>query len=287
MINEEYFLIQPNLALYSKQALGYKKLRKFFCKDQGYPRLLYKYKSYSEGHLTDFIVNSVFYLSSFNEFNDPYDCKSKAVFSKSGKDRIKYLKALKKVNKTNYSKSKQMYRDLAGPIELEKGLKVARQGIIESTGIHSFSTKRKNLLMWSHYSNSHRGVCLIFDTARDPDVFSNALPITYSHEYPVIEHPNFQSKELITKSFLTKALEWGYEDERRIVLQNRVRQKLYFDPKSLFGIILGIKTTAEDVRMIKRLLGARKSKGFPDIKVLLALQSSDQYKLIYKRAKDF
>lgn len=280
-------LIKPSLDLLDKKKLGYKKLRQFFCKKNNYPRLLFKYKDFNRQHLEDYIVKSTLYLSSFAELNDPYDCKSRTIFSRNGKDRLEYLSALKKANNANYATAKKMNAQLGGPKELEKRINIARQGIVNTTGIHSFSTTSRNLLMWSHYSKAHRGVCLIFDTARDVDVFSHALPVTYSEEYPTIQHPNFQAKELITKSFLTKSKDWGYEKERRLALQNLANKKISYKSEALYGLVLGIKTTSQDVLMIKELLEMRKNQGFPNIKIFKATQSTSKYRPIYKLDSSF
>lgn len=280
-------LMKPSLDLLDKQKLGYKKLRQFFCKKNNYPRFLFKYKEFNRLHLEDFLVNSLLYLSSFTELNDPYDCKSRVIFSRNGRDRIMYLSALKKSNKANYATAKKMNAQLGGPKELEARINIARQGIVNTTGIHSFSTTSRNLLMWSHYSGAHRGVCLIFDTARDVDVFSHALPVKYSEEYPTIKHPNFEAKELITKSFLTKSRDWAYESERRLALQSLVNKKISYKSKALFGIILGMKSTDQDILMIKELLEMRKNKGLYDIKVFKASQSDSKYRPIYKLDKSF
>ena len=128
-------LIKPSLDLLDKKKLGYKKLRQFFCKKNNYPRLLFKYKDFNRQHLEDYIVKSSLYLSSFSELNDPYDCKSQTKFSRDGKDRLKYLLALKKANNTNYATTKKMNAQLGGPEELEKRINIARQGIVNTTGI--------------------------------------------------------------------------------------------------------------------------------------------------------
>ncbi|MBK6787723.1 MAG: DUF2971 domain-containing protein [Betaproteobacteria bacterium] len=46
-----------------------------------------------------------------------------------------------------------------------------------------FSAHNDILLMWSHYADAHRGICLIFD-AKDP-VIGMARKVNYPDAYPV------------------------------------------------------------------------------------------------------
>ena len=48
--------------------------------------------------------------------------------------------------------------------------------------ICSFSAVNNNPLLWSHYADSHKGFCLIFDA--DNDLFGSAMKMIYQDEYP-------------------------------------------------------------------------------------------------------
>lgn len=71
----------------------------------------------------------------------------------------------------------------------------------------------KNTLMWSHYADSHRGICIEFD--KNNDVISKARPIRYTKEFRALT-----AKSIMDDPFqvvLTKAMDWCYEREWRII----------------------------------------------------------------------
>ncbi len=265
--------------------LPYRLLRRYLTIRQKYPRFLYKYKTYKEDHLRDLIVNSLLYMSSNSEFNDPYDCTSNLIFKNSGASRVSYLKHLKQINGIKYKNFKQLEKRLSSPEKIQAELKRARQNIIKNSGIFSFATKSDNLLMWAHYSNSHKGVCLIFDVAQDIDVFIQALPVKYSSEFPTVNHTNLGNKELITKTFLTKSNAWKYEGEHRIINQDRAKQKMFFNPKALYGVILGAKSTSTDIELVKKLLDERSHIDRPTIKVFQSHLGKLSYQLRFHEIK--
>lgn len=274
-----YYYPEPYDRITGLRNLPYRSIRKFLTKSQKYPRFLYKYKTYKEDHLRDLIVNSVFYMSSNTEFNDPYDCTSNLIFKNTGDTRVSYLNHLKKVNNLKYHEFKLLEKRLSSPGKIESELEKARQTVIKNSGIFSFATKKDNLLMWSHYANSHKGICLIFDISRDIDVFVQALPVKYSAEFPTINHSNFGNKELLIKTFLTKSNVWKYESEHRIINQSRAKQSMFFNPKSLFGLILGEKSSSNDIALVKKLLTERSNSGRPSIRIFKSNLGKFSYEL--------
>ena len=112
--------------------------------------ILYKYRSFGE-YADKIILNSELYFASHDSFNDPFDCnlslreinsytdeefkKHCEIKGLTNKDKKEYLEGLKK--EFIYSKAK--------------------------VGILSMSLTYKNILMWSHYSEYHKGLFFGFD----------------------------------------------------------------------------------------------------------------------------
>lgn len=133
---------------------------------------------------------------------------------------------------------------------------------MHETGVYSLSAEPTNMLMWSRYSDSHRGICLRFDM----DVLHRhftprgilGLPVSYAHERPVIvvgagEHP----QELLRKLFLRKAGCWSYDEEWRF-LEYRAGSGLRPFPRdALRSIILGARITDEDAQFVQALVQER------------------------------
>src|SRR5262245_24432492 len=101
----------------------------------------------------------------------------------------------------------------------EEFLQIARDAFQrdrEATGVCSFASSPRNMLMWSHYAFKHTGVCFQFDVARDPDIFALAIPVEYSDEYPRVDWV-CGAKEGIEKILFTKETQWKYENEKRFI----------------------------------------------------------------------
>lgn len=97
---------------------------------------------------------------------------------------------------------------------------VGRKYYDTNFGILSLTETPDNLLMWSHYGDSHRGVVLGFDEAhpffRGAEIvagLSRLNKVEYNQKRPVLS-PSSQNNP---KVFLRKSTEWDYEREWRLV----------------------------------------------------------------------
>ena len=121
-----------------------------------------------------------------------------------------------------------------------------------------FSERNDNVLMWSHYANSHEGFCVEYDLKRiknDPfQILNHLFPVIYrrertiakdidslieSHEdlnKAIAEHYVYDGKELLDDILpisLIKGLDWQYEQEWRIIYSKK--QMYDFDEEQLYG----------------------------------------------------
>ena len=91
--------------------------------------------------------------------------------------------------------------------------------------------------MWSHYADSHRGICLVFDWQNE--FFAQAFPVIYQKKRPLV-NPIFQSHEkMLDHALLTKSDHWEYEKEWRIVQYRQGAGTYKFPAQALVGIVLG------------------------------------------------
>jgi len=124
---------------------------------------------------------------------------------------------------------------------------------MRETGIYCLSTIKDDILMWSHYAESHRGLCLEFDTTKEL-LFNETFSVHYSNEYPSIDliKMGLNTKDEFRKAVLVKSKHWQYEHEWRIL-----RPKSFggpgiyaFQPESVTGVILGALISPEDKNKI-------------------------------------
>jgi len=113
------------------------------------------------------------------------------------------------------------------------------------------SHRHDSILMWAHYADKHRGIVIEFE----PDLLmpgtclsNHALDVVYRSSPPTIPamHPDLASFEHSLQVMLsTKALEWSYEEEVRMLFQAPEGLKhtapfdQAFDPTSIKRIIMG------------------------------------------------
>ena len=115
---------------------------------------------------------------------------------------------------------------------------------MESHGIFCLSTDPRNILMWSHYGQHHKGIALQFEYARDPVNFSYTLPINYSNRYPAINY--FAGREDYSTLVLRKYCDWAYEKEWRLVKNESAETYHSFCHEALTGVILGCSANGPD-----------------------------------------
>ena len=157
-------------------------------------------------------------------------------------------------------------------------------------GISSFSRRATSLKMWSHYADSHSGVCLVFDEKILVDSFSKVVgviirDVEYVEDIPYVKIENHEADEFAddfigiegnSNSFLfTKVKEWKEEEEVRILFDqdfNLFPSRLVkFDIRSLKGIVLGARMNKSNVSAIESLI--RSSSKLNEINILTATKN--------------
>ena len=104
-----------------------------------------------------------------------------------------------------------------GDIQKET-LKRCRDKLVANNGIISFVKKWDHPLMWSHYADNHRGVCLGYEVLK----WGNIDDVIYSDGnmlLPAVFENNDQQLPMQYQDLmLTKSSEWRYEEEVRHVV---------------------------------------------------------------------
>lgn len=138
-------------------------------------------------------------------------------------------------------------------------------------GVCCFTCKANDHLMWSHYADSHRGVCLLYEIPNDyfmsrysPEAdrdffFVGGAPVLYQSnafsDWLVAgdlncPHPGSIAENAMTVLFTAKAPEWKHEEEYRIITRRPGR--LPFDPGFLKQVIFGLGTPQQHRRLVTR-----------------------------------
>lgn len=92
------------------------------------------------------IVHSELYFARPDRLNDPFDCK------------VDIITALENAISRSESPSRQRLEKLRGMDGFFKKI----QTDLANMGVCSFSLELLNPLLWSHYADGHRGLCLTY-----------------------------------------------------------------------------------------------------------------------------
>ena len=163
-------------------------------------------------HSLQSLVNSELYFARPDALNDPFDCRvdfhaslERAIIRAEGENQERLKKLLEIINED--VKSDEI------------------RALVENIGVCSFSLTLENTLMWSHYADNHRGVCLTYGF---PKAFFDATindilgivrvdygpdPLSDWFLHVLDEYVSFDIfiRLLIMKAFTVKAELWWHE----------------------------------------------------------------------------
>ncbi len=121
----------------------------------------------------------------------------------------------------------------------------------------------KNLLMWSHYADAHKGICICYKINKS---FFNKFIVDCNNEFLTIGAIKYNKKHTLlqrepidfNQSFLIKHKKWVYEKEVRLLYFNSNNTKDYISLEmetdvSIEQIYFGYKCSEQDKKTIKQL----------------------------------
>lgn len=257
--------------------LSFSELVVLAVKTEQIPRYVYKYRSLNE-NTEKIFSNKQLWFSKPNDFNDPFDCQIVVQAENSVDDIANFLR---KNAPTMPSKKVKMYsrhwsKNLAQWREI---VNKTIQEHINNTGICCFAGSDDNILMWSHYGDSHKGICIKFDLLADPDFFAIPLKVKYNTEYPKYDHIKDNSN-LVKHLIMTKSECWKYEEELRVLKQKF--GSVNFKKEVIVEVVFGCGCKPDAITKIKTLI---LQNDFLNIKFKKAATSKSSFKLDIKDLK--
>ncbi len=268
-----------------------------FC-DGGCIRI-YKYLSSNSRSISSIFKHRQVYFSSPEDLNDPFECRP--YFRMPSASEFKSYMAEIGIPPSERNKLKHKFKERHSnkPNEVKEEMHQATK----TFGLFCATPHNNNLLMWSHYGEEHKGICLGFDVnlkesrldGKLIDSFFGAIaPVTYTDRYPVInvlKHHKFEQAflkgdvremaEFVSPIMLTKSHHWSYEDEIRCIvgpLQGGFGVRSFY-PERLKEAILGAKVEDDFRKEVVDLVHQYPS----DIDLYESRLSESKYELIYER----
>lgn len=187
--------------------------------------IYYKYIPLNNDNSIKNLINHELYISDPKNFNDPFDCP---------------------VYRDNYNKSIGLAR------------------VLDRIRVSCFSRNPKSILMWSHYGNSHKGICVGYRITK-----------TYLSEYNLhfdnIEYrdgiPSPTDKEnyksFLSNTFYIKNKEWSYEEEVRVVGYDLDANPI--PAPKIEEIIFGINISDSDRKTVEKIFRVDDNLKFKEV----------------------
>ncbi len=253
-------------------------------------RHLYHYERFEPNYLAAALSENKIHFPDPSALNDPWDCRpwfddedldpvaiealGEWIFSHrpAGPVSDVELRATKDAVRNN-----QGYRRAALQRLSEDFIKL----IPSRWRIYCLTPVPDSTLMWSHYADNHRGICLEFGT--DIRLFGSAFEVMYRSEYPKWA-PNLVAERGV-EILLTKSDDWKYEREFRIIgLGQKVSRPSEFSPLTLSGnfmalpegaiesVIIGCEAKLAEVEQVIKGVA-------PNLPVKRAIRSPNKYRL--------
>ncbi len=240
------------------------------------PSILYKFRSISK-YTEDIIVQKKVYFASPDSFNDPFDCKTPISFEASIPEmKAQWVKVARKFEpKTKISQLKHranlMFRDPVLVKKTKDFLYQSHSKHVTNFGVFCLSERCDSILMWSHYADCHKGICIGFDTTyfKQPHI----QKVEYSDKYPKLNYYKSSPEEMDRGILFSKSEEWAYEREWRIVVPEIENRVVNLSSDSISSIIFGCNCSKDTVSSYAKILKEK----WPQVTIQKAIKRNDSF----------
>lgn len=248
------------------------------------PQTVYKYRDWDRMDHRKILTEQSIWIPDTNNFNDPFDCNIPISYEliasneNLAEEFIRNLvKADQSISEMNYEEEVQnrlqsgKHKDLDFLQNYKKYMLKAMKSV---KGVFSVTPINDNILMWSHYANSHKGFCVGFDSLKLFESLGGGGMVNYENEYPIIS-PVADYTRQYSEQVLTKSKHWAYEFEYRLTTFNKLNEAIGISADCISEVIFGVKMDLNTKIEIKELA---KSK-LPHLKFYNVLTEEGNFKL--------
>lgn len=203
------------------------------------------------------LINDTLNLSSPTTFNDIFDCPVMGLMNNdddiSKLIREAYLNGVKVACFVKNEKLPYTKNALDTPIHDEKKNESDKKEYL-------------NELMWAHYADSHRGICIKYKFPSDITTkgSENNNYVAYFKDVEYIsdlKKLSTQNSINMKDAFFAKGKSWSYENELRLLYFNPTNKEPYISlpiSNCIETVYFGIKCSENDKKTIKNLLKDKK-----------------------------
>jgi hypothetical protein len=235
--------------------------------DRGLERL-YHWQPFDPARLEVILREKKIYCSNPVDFNDPWDCRPyfNTEILNVPEERQKHIdwaveicRSDGRMSENDISKMRTSLQDaiLLKRLVLEHTLEM-QKAVLDRYRVYCMCPDVKNALMWSHYADKHRGICLEFNVKNY--TICSAMEVQYFSEFPMTRQYSNDLLESLLPLFAKSDI-WKYEKEFRLVTQESANRtphdtlesdqgQLKLSDGALRSIIVGCQGRYDEVRAL-------------------------------------
>jgi len=234
--------------------------------DSQTPKKLYKYRPFGINTLNMLAAPSI-YFSSPDSFNDPLDCRPEIEIDLDNDlleevlNRLRNYKPhlqLKSYTRMSRENNDGMDSHSVRRLSLKQSLTINLHDKMCDKGIVSLAESWQCPLMWSHYADQHRGMCFEYDITKSDLIppkkidYDGKRCIKASDLLEFLNGSESARDKIEHTFFFTKASQWRYENEWRIVADYQGEAPLPFKLTSIyFGMRCELVAASAVMNLIK------------------------------------
>jgi hypothetical protein len=214
------------------------------------PHTLYRYRKLVKAERElDAIVRATLYCASLNLLNDPME--------------------------GNY---KKLTNPDSAEVKQERIFSNSLQDQIRTLGICSFSETNNDNMMWAHYADEYRGICVAYRFSSLRHALSESVYFTrmnYRDDAPPPRKKTSSAEDEIYRLLSCKGYKWQYEREWRMF--SKPGATCYKNAKIVTDVFLGSRVTETNRNLfIKKLM---------PLNIRIYTMSLEGYKVSFNRVK--
>lgn len=188
---------------------------------------LYNFQRFDAQRLAAILKNGTIYCSNPATFNDPWDCKPwfNTAILDNPDEYTRHVKHAEKLCRPRTNMSEADITAMVQQLSTDRG-QLERcmneistetvQAVMKRFRVYCLGPDPSNTLMWAHYADSHRGICLEFDVKSE--IMCGAFQVEYYSMFPIMNLYSESARDNLLP-LLAKAAAWRYEKEYRLVAQ--------------------------------------------------------------------
>jgi hypothetical protein len=265
----------------------------------------YKYLPFNENSLK-ILTEGTIKFTDPETFNDPFDCRPPYVANVEDIAKTKF-KTIRKYSKKRGESPAQTIlkkRKYAAKMKINAESGVINNNVAINFGMVCLTSTPDNLLMWSHYADSHKGFIVGFKIPTN-GAFSAVnihnekaivkywtdclypLPVAYCTERPVVFYGSDSDLETSQKRLLSKSVDWEYERESRVIDTTRPPCIYHYNRNLiLHSVIAGLNMEDEDYHRLGSIMrDLREKEGLTLLTLYKAEADKREYKVLIPNFK--